>query len=242
MKNLKHFYLELEKKGKIIDKPEYKNLVNFSTNLDKPIHRWFDIKEGYSRDLIINLINRFDVRKKELILDPFCGSGTTLLAAKEKGIDGIGFEINPFLAFLTKVKLNNYTNKDILGLELAFKKIEKMESKKSLISSPKLSISKKLFGPRLKTILAIKEYISRVPKNQIKDLLNICFLSILEDCSTSKKDGNGLKYPRNKIPKKVRPTFIEKLNQIIDDLKSTKNWRNKSIIRTFKSTSKSSLH
>ena len=230
MKNLKHFYLELEKKGKIIDKPEYKNLVNFSTNLDKPIHRWFDIKEGYSRDLIINLINRFDVRKKELILDPFCGSGTTLLAAKEKGIDGIGFEINPFLAFLTKVKLNNYTNKDILGLELAFKKIEKMESKKSLISSPKLSISKKLFGPRLKTILAIKEYISRVPKNQIKDLLNICFLSILEDCSTSKKDGNGLKYPRNKIPKKVRPTFIEKLNQIIDDLKSTKNWRNKSFV------------
>ena len=230
MKNLKHFYLELEKKGKIIDKPEYKNLVNFSTNLDKPIHRWFDIKEGYSRDLIINLINRFDVRKKELILDPFCGSGTTLLAAKEKGIDGIGFEINPFLAFLTKVKLNNYTNKDILGLELAFKKIEKMESKKSLISSPKLSISKKLFCPRLKTILAIKEYISRVPKNQIKDLLNICFLSILEDCSTSKKDGNGLKYPRNKIPKKVRPTFIEKLNQIIDDLKSTKNWRNKSFV------------
>ena len=230
MKNLKHFYLELEKKGRIIDKPAYKNLVNFSTNLDKPIHRWFDVKEGYSRDLIINLIDRFDVQKKELIFDPFCGSGTTLLTAKEKGIDSIGFEINPFLAFLTKVKLNNYINKDILGLELAAKDIKEMSVKKSFISSPKLSISKKLFGSRLKTILAIKEYISQVPKNRIRDLLNICFLSILEDCSTSKKDGNGLKYPRNKIPKKVKSTFIKKLNQMIDDLKNTKNWRNKSFI------------
>jgi len=230
MKNLKHFYLELEKKGRIIDKPEYKNLVNFSTNLDKPIHRWFDVKEGYSRDLIINLIDRFDVQKKELIFDPFCGSGTTLLTAKEKGIDSIGFEINPFLAFLTKVKLNNYINKDILGLELAAKDIKEMSVKKSFISSPKLSISKKLFGSRLKTILAIKEYISQVPKNRIRDLLNICFLSILEDCSTSKKDGNGLKYPRNKIPKKVKSTFIKKLNQMIDDLKNTKDWRNKSFI------------
>jgi len=230
MKNLKHFYLELEKKGRIIDKPAYKNLVNFSTNLDKPIHRWFDVKEGYSRDLIINLIDRFDVQKKELIFDPFCGSGTTLLTAKEKGIDSIGFEINPFLAFLTKVKLNNYINKDILGLELAAKDIKEMSVKKSFISSPKLSISKKLFGSRLKTILAIKEYISQVPKNRIRDLLNICFLSILEDCSTSKKDGNGLKYPRNKIPKKVKSTFIKKLNQIIDDLKNTKDWRNKSFI------------
>jgi len=76
----------------------------------------------------------------------------------------------------------------------------------------------------------IKERISHIREEKIRGLFNLCFLSILEDCSTSKKNGNGLKYPRNKIPKKVKPTFIKKLNQIIEDLEKIKNWRNKSFI------------
>ena len=229
MENLKYLYLELEKKGKLVKRPQYKDLVNFSTNLNKPIHRWFNIKEGYSRDLIAELIERFGIQKREFIFDPFCGGGTTLLTAKEKGVNSLGFEINPFLAFLTRVKLDNYTQEDIEKIKKEFKKIKQINSRPS-IEPPKLSISKKLFGPRLKNILAIKEYISNLPGGKVKDLLYLCFLSILEDCSTSKKDGNGLKYPRNKIPKKVKPTFLKKLNQIIEDLKGTKRWHNKSFI------------
>lgn len=230
MKNLKYLYSELEKRGVITINNQYKDLVNFSTNLDKPIHRWFDVKEGYSRNLIIDLIKRFNIPKTDLIFDPFCGGGTTLLSAKEKGVDCLGFEVNPFLAFLAKVKLNNYTSKDIQKIKLEAKKIKKLTFNHPSIKSPKLSISKKLFGPRLKEVLGIKEYISHIPKEKIRNLLNLCFLSILEDCSTSKKDGNGLKYPRNKIPKKVKPTFIKKLNQMIEDLEDTKAWHNKSFI------------
>jgi len=230
MENIKNLYSELEKRGKLTKKNKYKNLVNFSTNLDKPIHRWVNIKEGYSRDLIFDLIKRFDIRKGEFIFDPFCGSGTTLLSAKERGINSLGFEVNPFLAFLTKAKLNNYNAKDISDLELEAKNINKFKFEKTSILPPKLSISKKLFGHQLEAILSIKEYISHIPKWKIKDLLKLCFLSILEDCSISKKDGNGLKYPKNKIPNRVRPTFIKKLNQIIDDLRETKNWQNKCFI------------
>ena len=31
----------------------------------------------------------------DLVLDPFCGSGTTLLACRQTGRNGIGFELNP---------------------------------------------------------------------------------------------------------------------------------------------------
>ena len=34
----------------------YKKLVNFDTNQNYPRHSWFDIKEGYSTDLVKNVL------------------------------------------------------------------------------------------------------------------------------------------------------------------------------------------
>lgn len=43
------------------------------------------------------------------LLDPFHGAGTSLLIAKELGMNQIGFDINPFANLITKVKLTNYS-------------------------------------------------------------------------------------------------------------------------------------
>lgn len=45
----------------------------------------------------------------DLVLDPFCGSGTTLVAAKELGRRYIGIEINPDFARTAKLRLNQLT-------------------------------------------------------------------------------------------------------------------------------------
>jgi DNA modification methylase len=43
----------------------------------------------------------------QLILDPFCGSGTTLLVAKSLGLRGIGLEVNPDYAEMAKRRIDN---------------------------------------------------------------------------------------------------------------------------------------
>ncbi len=222
-------YTELAKKIDVVERSEYKDLVNFSQNLNRPIHRWFDIKEGYSRDLILNLIDRFNIKKKGFIMDPFSGGGTTLLSAKEKGINSIGFEINPFLAFLSKVKLTNFKKDEIEDIEKELQKIKNIDFKPSLLP-PKLSIVKKLFGERLDSLLMLKEYILSIPNSKKRDFFLLAFLSILEDTSIAKKDGNGLKYPKNKIPKKVMPTFFKKVEEMINDLKSTRTQKVRSYL------------
>lgn len=45
--------------------------------------------------------------KGDLVLDPFCGSGTTLVAAKLLGRDYIGIDINPEATNLSKDRLDN---------------------------------------------------------------------------------------------------------------------------------------
>ena len=40
-----------------------------------------------------------------IVMDPFAGSGTTLLAAQNLGIDYLGIEINPEYAQISKKRL-----------------------------------------------------------------------------------------------------------------------------------------
>ena len=91
----------------------YEKLVNFSQVRNKPIHRWFYFQEGYSPELVVKLIKHLDIKNYDFIFDPFAGSGTTLLTAKELGVRSMGFEINPFSVFMIKAKTTNYNIMDL---------------------------------------------------------------------------------------------------------------------------------
>jgi len=44
----------------------------------------------------------------QAVLDPFCGSGTALVEASERGIDSVGVEISGFNVMISRVKLADY--------------------------------------------------------------------------------------------------------------------------------------
>ena len=105
-KNLEEFILSLEEKYNIKDKiKEYHNLVNFGENLEIPYHRWFKYREGYSAELVRRIINNADISPKEYyILDPFCGSGTTMVVASSLGFSSIGIDVNPSITVTVNKK------------------------------------------------------------------------------------------------------------------------------------------
>jgi tRNA G10 N-methylase Trm11 len=53
----------------------------------------------------------------QTILDPFCGSGTTLVQANELGINSIGYDISAFNVLLSRAKVRRY-NLDRVRLEV----------------------------------------------------------------------------------------------------------------------------
>lgn len=53
------------------------------------------------------LIDIFTNSKQQVVLDPFMGSGSTLIAAQNKGLKGIGFEINKEYVSMAKNRLDN---------------------------------------------------------------------------------------------------------------------------------------
>ena len=199
---------------------KYKRLVNFDTNQNYPRHSWFDIKEGYSTDLVKNVLLDLKIKKQDgYIMDPFSGSGTSVLASSILGYQSIGIEVNPFLYFLSKIKCVNYSNKFNLLLN-NFKKLD--IKKQSLSEVPKLSISKKLFKNQLNEILRIKNWIKQIKDKNCKELFFCAYLCSLDKASFAKKDGNGLKYPKNKVPLKFKDVFVNNLEKFIEDTKKVK--------------------
>lgn len=72
--------------------------------LNGEIHNWYRIVQGYEDHLVSNLLDRFGLQQGQKVLDPFCGTGTTLVECMKKGIDCTGIEANPSSLFAAKVK------------------------------------------------------------------------------------------------------------------------------------------
>src|SRR5699024_7351266 len=91
---LREFIINLEEKYVIKNETEFfKDLVNFSQNNAIPYHGWFKYREGYSHTLVKELIDREGLSVNEFIIDPFCGSGTTLVESSLNGFSSLGMDI-----------------------------------------------------------------------------------------------------------------------------------------------------
>ena len=72
--------------------------------LNGEVHDWYRIILGYSDHLVSQLIDRFKVQEGDWVLDPFCGSGTTLVECLKRGINAVGIDANPSSCFAARVK------------------------------------------------------------------------------------------------------------------------------------------
>jgi tRNA G10 N-methylase Trm11 len=86
-------------KTALAGKPLSVRVANSKANVlgaeDRAAHDWYRFVLSFPPHLVRDYIERLEVRKGQRVLDPFCGTGTTLVECKKLGIESVGVEPNP---------------------------------------------------------------------------------------------------------------------------------------------------
>ena len=73
---------------------------------DAPAHEWYRFVLSYPPHLVRAYLRRFALTSEQRVLDPFCGTGTTLVESKKNGIPSVGIEATPAAYLASKVKVD----------------------------------------------------------------------------------------------------------------------------------------
>lgn len=228
-------FKEVEKKYNVIypstDGATYDSILNYSTESENPFQRWYRYKEGFSIQFVHKIIEEYGHKDMKKIMDPFSGSGTTVLAANRLGMQGIGFEVNPFSFFLMQTKQKKYTYEEICIFEYEFKRIidEISNGMTEEYVLPVLSISNKVFQKDAEIVMmSCKKKIDKITSDNVNSLLKLGWISCIEELSNYRKAGNGLK--KRKTVKPIIVNRVDVINKLfnqyknmLEDLKNTPN-------------------
>ena len=73
---------------------------------DRAVHDWYRFVLSFPPHLVRDYLERLGVGPSDTVLDPFCGTGTTLVECKKLGIASVGIESNPMAHFASSVKVD----------------------------------------------------------------------------------------------------------------------------------------
>lgn len=196
--------------------------------LNGEIHNWYHIVLGYSDQLVNHIIEKFQLDENSKVLDPFCGSGTTLIECMKNGIPSIGIDANPSSVFASKVKTQwDLDHEKLLNVLNYVEKIYKNNSFKNIFDDPTYIYLKSsgmidrgwICIEPLKKALTIKTIINQIEvESEYKDKLLLALIAEVVYGSSNVKFGPELYCSKKKVDSDVLGGFISRVQSIANDL------------------------
>jgi len=173
-----------------------RSIVSYQANKKLPFYRWLKYKEGFSSDFVAYAIKELTT-SKGILLDPFAGTGSALFTAIKMGWDTIGIELLPLGFFAISSRLATAR----LGMNKFKRELEKIEGLKwSTFFDPKFKlvhvpITEGAFPSETeRSIAGYRAYCDKIIDGNLKMLLDLACLSVLESVSYTRKDGQYLRW------------------------------------------------
>lgn len=162
---------------------------------------------------------------QKTILDPFCGSGTTMVETLIAGHNGIGIDIDPLSILISKVKTTKLHNHYLLTIvEWLKRNMFKVSEGSFLPVCP--TIDHWFSDDAITKLSIIRSLIDNIPIEfgasqeikDIQDLFIICLSSIIRGVSNADDQSQKtyVSHTRSKIPREVFRAFIDQLDYFVE--------------------------
>ena len=198
---------------------------------DKPFHDWYRFVLSYPPHLVNDYIDEFNLTKNDLILDPFCGTGTTNVVAKLRGIPSIGIEANPMAYLASKVKTNwQISINEISNLSTDIKKMyylkERLKNGSKFLtleeSIEKLIIKNSISPIPLHKSLILLECIQELARGASLDFFKVLFAKTVVKYASNLHFGPEVGVSRKiKYDIDIILYFMQEISQAISDLSNS---------------------
>ncbi len=194
-------------------------LVSYVGNKDVPLLRLYRYKEAFSFRFVDEFITRFGLDSNDYIFDPFCGMGTTLFAAAQRGIPSIGIDRLPIAVFIAQTIPLFLTIKPG-KLRHTFEQLKaQVAGAEPAAVAMDVAIMGVAFAPE--TLLTLRKWKSAIDtlEQPLRDIFLLLFFSILEPCSYTSKDGQFLRLRPDKNVAHPEEALARKVTEAEQDLR-----------------------
>lgn len=91
---------------RLIDRRRIAADANKLSSDDHAAHDWYRFVLSYPPHLVRDYLERLPAPEGRRVLDPFCGTGTTVVECKKLGVSSVGVEAHPFSHFASMTKID----------------------------------------------------------------------------------------------------------------------------------------
>ncbi len=173
-----------------------RRLVGARGNRDACGFRWLRYKEAFSAALASDLIERFTA-PGGVVLDPFAGVGTAVFAARALGRSAVGIELLPvgFFAMEARLAAGEVDRAAFLRRVAAAEGIDWRTHYDPACALCHIPITHGAFPAATERAIAgYRAWCRRLRDRNIRRLFDLAALSVLEDVSYTRKDGQYLRW------------------------------------------------
>ncbi|MBD3653873.1 DNA methyltransferase [Kangiella sp.] len=93
------------------------------------VHSWTNFYASFSESFVNHAIKALGINHDQTLLDPFVGSGTTVVSGYKANVTTIGIDVDPFSCLLSKAKVSlNANHKEVHKLLRASKRTKSLKT------------------------------------------------------------------------------------------------------------------
>lgn len=206
--------------------PQPENLSNNKLQpSDRAIHDWYRFVLSFPPHLVRHYIEVFALDTDSVLLDPFCGTGTTLVEAKKNGIASIGIEAVPMSHFASSTKVQWAVEPVTLHqakarvLSRAGERVNRSPTLGFNSEQTAIVVKNSICGQPLHKCLVLQEAIAAEAQKSVRDVFNLGLAYVAVNDASNLKFGPEVGIRRtHRQDARVFERWQEKVEQMAEDL------------------------